>query len=187
MPAMDYGALARRMVHISAPFFLVYYFLPSPLWPGGPTREVGLLLIMIAALLFELARLLIGFKVPGMRWYEAEQMSAGAWAAVALTVAFLFFPFSYSAAVIIGMAVVDPLISKVRGTGWYPYVPFLVHLAIVLTVFVLILPLSAQLVLAGVVTSAIAIAAESIKTRYVDDDFLMIVVPLVGLTLIMMI
>jgi hypothetical protein len=182
---MDYGNIARRIVHLSAPAFLVYYYLPSPLWEGGPTPQVALLATLVIVLTFELVRLVRGFKVPGMRSYEKEQISAGAWAGIALTVAFLFFPVQYAAPVIVGMALVDPVIGKVRRTRWYPWGPYLFHLAIMITVLALFLPLDLWTVIVAAITSALALGAEGIKTSYVDDDFLMIVVPLIGLALLM--
>jgi len=180
---MDYGNLARRIVHISAPVFLVYYYLPSPLWEGGPPRQVALLGVLALVMAFELSRLVLGFKVPGMREYEKDQVSAGAWAGIALTVAFLFFPIEYAAPVIVGMAVVDPVISKLRRTRWYPWAPYVLHLVIMVAVLALFLPLDPRLVLVAAITSALALGAEGIKTSYVDDDFLMIVIPLLGLAL----
>jgi hypothetical protein len=182
---MDRSNIARRIVHVSAPLFLVYYFLPSPLWEGGPTRQVALLIALAISLGFELLRLVIGFNVPGMRSYERDQISAGAWAAIALTFAFLFFPFELAAPVIVGMAIVDPVIGKVRRTKWYPGFPYLLHLAIMLTVLGALVPLDLRTVVAAVITSALALLAEGFKTSYVDDDFLMIVVPLIGLALLM--
>jgi hypothetical protein len=39
--------------------------------------------------------------------------------------------------------------------------------------------------LAGLTASVLAIAAESYKSKYVDDDFLMIVAPLLGLAAVL--
>ena len=49
---MEPSAVLRRIVHLSTPVFLLYYFLPSPLWGGGPQKEVGLLLALVATLAF---------------------------------------------------------------------------------------------------------------------------------------
>lgn len=182
---MDIGFVARKAVHISAPLFLVYYLLPTPLWPGGISRESGLLLALALAMAFELSRLVLGLRVLGMREYEADQMSAGAWAAIALTFAFIFFPLEMAAPVIIGMALVDPVISVVRKTTWYPWLPYLMHAAIMITVLSLLLQLDLRIVLVSMATSAVAIAAEGIKTRYVDDDFLMIALPLIGMAVLL--
>lgn len=182
---VEKGAMTRRLVHLATPVFLVYYFLPSPLWQGGPTREAGLLILLAAVLVFEAVRLYRGFRVLGMREYEKKQISAAAWAAIALTFAFLLFPFEYAAPIIAGMAWVDPIIATVRRTGWYPYLPFAVHLGIMMSAFALLTPFTWRIILAGVVASILAIASESCKTRYVDDDCLMIVVPLVGLAAVL--
>lgn len=182
---MDRGSIARRIVHLSAPVFLVYYFLPSPLWDGGPTRQAALLIALAICLGFELLRLVIGFNVPGMRSYERDQISAGAWAAIALTFAFLFFPFELAAPVIVGMALVDPVIGKLRRTKWYPWFPYALHLAIMLSILGALLPMDLRTIVAAAIASALALLAEGFKTSYVDDDFLMIVVPLVGLALLM--
>lgn len=182
---MDRNFILRRAVHVSTPLFLVYYFLPSPLWPGGPPKEVGLLMFLVLVLLFEMLRLALGFKVPGMRQYELNQVSAGAWAGIALTITFLFFPLSLAAPALVGMALIDPLISTVRRTRYYPWVPLVAYFVLALATLSLFYPLSLRVVVAGGVASVIAIAAEGIKTSYVDDDFLMIVVPLIGLALVM--
>ena len=75
LPTMEHGVILRKLVHISAPVFLLYYFLPSPLWTGGPSKEVALLVVFAATMGFELARLLLGFRVLGMREYESETRS----------------------------------------------------------------------------------------------------------------
>lgn len=181
---MDARVVLRRIVHLSTPVFLVYYFLPSPLWPGGLPKEAGLLLLLASTLIFEAVRLTRGIKVPGLRPYESGQISAAAWASVALTISFLFFPIELTAPVIFGMAFVDPAIGKVRRSRWYPWVPYVLHLSIMLLVLAVLVPLDLRWLIAAAVTSAVAVGAEGIKTRYVDDDFLMIVVPVVAFYLL---
>jgi hypothetical protein len=96
---MDPRAILRRIVHLSTPLFLVYFLLlPSPLWPGGPSREVGLLLALVATLAFETRP-----PVAEQSWCrgcgrtKAEQISAAAWAGIALSISFLFFPIEFTA------------------------------------------------------------------------------------------
>jgi len=181
----DKWAWVRRVVHLCTPLFLIYYFLPDHLWELGIDKRLGVLLVLIAALIFELFRLTRGIRVPGMRPYEAEQMSAAAWAAIALTITFLFFPLEYAAPVLFGMALVDPVIGVVRRTRYYPALPLAMYFTIALALLSLLIPLSPQVALAAVVAAVLAIMAESWKTSCVDDDFLMIVVPLLGIALIL--
>jgi hypothetical protein len=185
--SMDRGALLRRLVHISAPAFLLYYVLPDPLWEGGPPKEVGLLLVFIVALTFELLRLLLNFKVVGMRSYESEQISAGAWSAIALTFTFLFFPYQYAVPVVIGMAWIDPLIHYLRKwkSKLYPPLPLALYFLITIVSLSILMTPTLLTLIAALVGTVLAIAAESYKTKYVDDDFLMIVVPLVGIALVL--
>jgi len=137
---MDREALFRRIVHLSAPLFLVYYFLPTPLWDGGPSREIGLLTVLAVALLFELFRLRRGVRVPGLRDYESRQISAAVWAGVALTLTMLFFPLSLAAPAVTGMALIDPLISVLRKPGWYPAVPLIAYFLLAFALLLLFYP-----------------------------------------------
>jgi CO/xanthine dehydrogenase Mo-binding subunit len=42
-----------------------------------------------------------------------------------------------------------------------------------------------QTILASVVATVLAISVERVRTKYVDDDFLMLVVPLVGMAAVL--
>ncbi len=178
-------SLVRRIVHLSTPIFLVYYFLPDQLGDLNLDKRIGLLLVLMAVLIFEAYRLRRRVSVPGMRRYESTQMSAAAWAAIGLTIAFLFSPFEYVAAPVVGMAFVDPLISKVRKTRYYPVVPFLFYLAIALTILFLLIEPSFRVAIAALSASVVAILIERVNSKYVDDDFLLIIFPLLTIFLIL--
>ncbi|HHT74541.1 MAG TPA: hypothetical protein PKX52_06525 [Methanomassiliicoccaceae archaeon] len=183
---MDREAVLRRAIHLSAPLYLVYYFLPSPLWSGGPPREVGLLAVLLIVLLVEALRLVIGFHVPGLRGYEATRMSAGAWAAIGLAFVMLFFPLSLVAPVVVGMALIDPLISVLRRTPWYPWIPLVAHFILVLATLLVFYAPSVQVLGAAALASPLAVGVEALRSKRVDDDFLMVVVPLIGMSIVMM-
>ncbi|NLI74644.1 MAG: hypothetical protein GX369_07775 [Euryarchaeota archaeon] len=178
---MDREATFRRIVHLSAPLSLIYYYLPSPIWSGGPTREFGLLFLLLIVLIVESLRLLIGFHVPGLRNYEKKRISAGAWAAIAMTFTMLFFPLSIAAPAITGMAIIDPLISAIRNTRWYPWIPMISYFLLAISLLSLFYPLSSRIIFAAAIGSFLAIGSEALRCRRVDDDFLMIVIPLLGM------
>jgi len=180
---MDTGQALRRIVHISTPVFLIYYFLPDPLWTGGPTRVLGLLILLAIVLVAEALRLAYRPKIIGMRDYEQTHMSAGAWAAIGMTFAFLFFPFGCSAPALMGMGWVDPVIGDLRRkcSPQYPSVPLLLYFLIALVSMAVIIGPTVKVVVAGLVAAPLAIWAERLKTSYVDDDFLMIVIPLIAI------
>ncbi len=118
-----------------------------------------------------------------MREYEANQVSAAAWAGVALTTTFLFFPLELAAPALVGMAIVDPLISIIRRTRMYPIVPIIIYFLIALVLMSALLEPSLKIAVGSAIASIIAVAAEYPKSSLVDDDFLMIVAPLVGLAI----
>jgi len=165
----------------------VYYLLPDPLWPGGLTRDSALLLLLALVFILELARLLAGAEVPGMRPYEGDRISAAAWAALGMTIALLFFPPEYVTPVILGMGLVDPLIGELRArdSALYPALPAAVYFFMALLAMILMIGPGANVLIASAAATGLALAAEKPKLRLVDDDFLMLIVPLVGVHLIL--
>lgn len=184
---MDRETVLRRLVHLSTPVFLLYYLAPDPLWDGGITKIQGLLIAFFITMGFEALRLIFKFRIPGMRDYEYRRLSAAAWAALGMTIAFLFFPLEYAAPAFIGMGWVDPLIGELRKrkSRLYPLLPSVVYLSIVLISLSALLEPSVEVVIASLVATALGIGVERIRTRYVDDDFLMLVVPLIAIALIL--
>ncbi|MEM2944114.1 MAG: hypothetical protein QXN93_01490 [Methanomassiliicoccales archaeon] len=180
------SALLRRIIHLATPAFLIYYFLPDPLWKGGIGRETALLLILFVVLVAEFLRLKYKPRIPGMRDYEQYQMSAAAWAAIGMTLAFLFFPLEYSAPVLMGMGWVDPLIGelRIRKSRTYPWVPIFVYFGIAGISLSYFEGVKFSVMLASIVATSLAIGIERLKLKLVDDDFLMIIVPLIGIYIV---
>jgi hypothetical protein len=145
------------------------------------------MIIVIATLIIELIRIRLGKLVFGMREYERKRLSAYAWFAVGMCTALLFFDMVFVVPVIIGMATIDPIIGEIRFRKMrlYPMVPFILYAIIMLTCLVLLSyrPYWALAPLTAVGTSS-AIYAESWNLRAIDDDFLMIIAPLLTLSLL---
>lgn len=183
---MDLGHWARRLVHMMAPLFLVYYLIPEEIY--GVDKRVGLLIVLAVILVFEAIRLWRGWTFLGLRDYEAGRISAFAWASIGLTFTFLFFPLELAAPAVTGMAFTDPLIGELRRrkSALYPLLPSVFYFVLVLTIFIALMGWSWQLLLASVVGTILAIGVERIRTKYVDDDFLMMVVPLLGMAAVLL-
>jgi hypothetical protein len=183
---MDTGKVLRRLVHISAPAFLIYYYLPDPVFPGFVAKQPGLFLFLALILAIEAFRLYFSPHIIGMREYENYRISAAAWTAMALTITLAFFPIGIALPIVLGMAWVDPLMGEMRArkSRIYPSLP------VVLYFFLMIIPLSyfygltPLVIAASIVATCLGILSEIMKNWYVDDDFLMIVVPLLGLFII---
>ena len=182
---MDLGHWTRRLVHLCAPLFLVYYLVPDEVY--GVDKRVWLVLLLAVVLAFEAVRLWRGWTFLGLREYEAGRVSAFAWASIGLTFTFLFFPLELAAPAVTGMAFTDPLIGELRRreSDLYPLVPAVFYFALVLAIFIALMGWSWQVVLASVVGTVLAIGVERIRTKYVDDDFLMMVVPLLGMAAVL--
>ena len=180
-------ALFRRVFHLCAPIFLVYYLVPDDLWGIGVSKRFTLLMILLVVLIIEAVRILRKKIFFGLRDYEGKQISAFAWAGVGITLAFLFFPKIFVVPIIFGMAWIDPLIGELKkreGKSLYPFLPAICY-AVIFFFFVSFLSdLSILIILfLTVVGTVSALLAEYPHIKYLDDDFLMIIVPLVILTL----
>lgn len=180
---MEKPRLFRRLFHLTSAFYLVYYILPEELIPGF-FKIYGVIILIVVALIVEAIRLKTKKIVYGMRKYEKKQISAYAWFAMGMGLALLLFPMIFVVSVVIGMAVIDPLIGEIRfrKKELYPIVPSILY-GIIMYVCLLLLSDMAiwVLVLYTIVGTFCAIYAESWNIKAIDDDFLMIIVPLMVL------
>jgi hypothetical protein len=183
--SMEYGHWFRRGFHFCAPLFLVYYLIPRDLWGIGFFREAMLLAVFVVVMVIEALRLAKGKVFFGLRDYEKGQLSAYAWAAIGITVAFLFFLREFVICAVWGMGWTDPLIGELR-RHWkkgYPAIPLVTYFLLTFTLLRVFSEIALPVcLLLAAVGSAVAIAVEYPKIRHVDDDFLMLIVPLVAVT-----
>jgi hypothetical protein len=185
---MDVGQVLRRLVHISAPVFLVYYYLPDPVFPGFIGKQPGLFLLLALILVIEAFRLYFSPNIIGMREYENYRISAAAWTAMALTVSFAFFPIEITLPIVLGMGWIDPImgIMRARQSKFYPSVPTVLYFILMIVPLSYFFGLTPLVIIASVVVTFLGIMSEIKKNWYIDDDFLMIIVPLLGLYLILL-
>jgi hypothetical protein len=180
---MDYGHIFRRLFHICGPLVLVYYIMPSTfLW----IPKNGLVLLTLAGLLIiEVVRLYTGKIFFGLRDYEKGQLSAYTWAGIGVTIGFFFFPSAFVICSVAGLSWVDPLIGEMRTRDkmtYYPALPLCIYFFIVVACLMLVSEIIiASVLVLGIVGSMTAIAVEQLKLP-IDDDFLMLIIPLIILT-----
>jgi hypothetical protein len=164
-------------------FYLVYYLLPEELLPDFYKWQ-GVVILVAAALIIEAYRIKTGKLVFGMRKYESKQISAYAWFALGMGIALLFFDMVFVVPVVIGMASIDPVIGEIRyrKKKLYPYVPTLLYAIIMFICLFLLSDMQVwAIALFTTVGTISAICAESWNIKAIDDDFLMIMVPLLSL------
>ena len=124
-----------------------------------------------------------------MRDYENYRISAAAWTALALTVTLAFFPIGIALPIVLGMAWVDPLMGEMRArkSRYYPSLPVVLYFVLIIIPLSYFYGLTPLVIAASLVATFLGITSEIKKNWYVDDDFLMIVVPLAGLSVIFMV
>jgi hypothetical protein len=175
----------RRTVHVLGVAVLVYFVIPDGFFLIVPKAAV-LLTLLFLVLLAESLRHLGWVDVPMVRAYEAKQIGAYATYAVALTAAVLLLPEAIAAAVVLGTALVDPLLGELRdrpsARAYTPWVPVAVYAALA---FVSLVGIGgwpwgvAALLSAG--AAVVGVAAEYPRIDWLDDDLLMTAAPAVFL------
>ncbi len=178
--------LLRRGFHLAGAAVLLYYVLPVNTFLVLPTRVV-LLLALLAVLVIELLRLFAGLEVPTIRPYERHRVASYAWYGIALVAAVLLFPPLLATVVVLGTAIVDPVIGELRlqppdGRRAYPGLPLALYGALAFTVLLgggtwgL-----ARAALGAGLAALIAVAVERPKLLNVDDDLAMTLLPALAL------
>ena len=180
------GHLFRRAVHLAMAILpLIYY------WHGEHISDIfgitppqfasAVVLILITA---EAVRLKTGSTIVGQREYEAHQISALAWGAISVVLVLLIAPegglkgAAYGVPLIWALTFVDPLMGELRRADAAPRtvaVAGVVACALVWggSGFWLGTPLWRALLMAPV-----TVAAEWPRLRWIDDNGMMVLVPL---------
>ncbi|MCK4717677.1 MAG: hypothetical protein KAT70_03320 [Thermoplasmata archaeon] len=161
---------------MSAPLFLIYYFLPENM--GGVDKRIIPLLMVTLVAVFEAARVSRGKRLPGLRGYERRRPASFAYAIVGISLCFLLVPMDIALPAFFGLAFIDPFISLVRHRGFptYPIAPIALYALMTSLWFFSVTNMWKALVL-GVTGAIVAVASEKPQNRWVDDDFLMLFMP----------
>ncbi|HXQ94052.1 MAG TPA: hypothetical protein VN864_02635 [Thermoplasmata archaeon] len=171
----------RRFLHGLGALAVLYLIIPSNAFVLVPTEAV-LLAALELILVLELLRHFRGWELPTIRPYERDRIASYVWYAIALTVALVAFPRPVAAAVIIGTALVDPLLGELRLRFARPagsILPGVAAYAVVAGVaFVVFGPWSGPVVVGlALLTAVVAVAVEWPTWGTVDDDLAMTIVP----------
>ncbi len=184
MASAEKGERLRRLVHILTSSFILYYWIPP--YIAGVNKEYWLMILLAVVLFMDSYRMHAGWRVFGAREYEHNRPSALALVAIGVTIGFLFFPKYLVVPAILTMAFVDPLIRSVRGNRYiYPVLPACFAIFIFYTSFTYLVNWSVTCTAVfAVIGGGAAIAAERPHLTWIDDDILMILVPMIILYII---
>ncbi len=175
----------RRILHGVGALVLVYYLVPTDFFVIAPKVDI-LLAVLFVAILLEVLRHAAGLQLPTIRPYEEHRVASFIFYAIALAGVILLFPVPIAAAVILGVAIVDPAAGELRqrkvsdAVMWT--VPIVVYIPLAWVGMVgpggwPPLPCLGLSVLAA----ALAVAAERPKVNWFDDDLTMAFVPALAL------
>jgi hypothetical protein len=183
--------LYRRLLHCLGALAILYLILPSGVFVVVPT-EVVLLAALEMILVLELLRHVRGLEMPTIRSYEKDRIASYVWYAIALTAALLIFPRPVAAAVIVGTALVDPLLGELRRRSSRPVgsiVPGIAIYAVVAAVAFAVFGgwRGVTAVALALATAAVAVLVEWPTWGTVDDDLAMTLVPGAVLTAVLLV
>ena len=179
---MDREVLARRLAHCLVALTPVYYIIPEEL-PLSPFRRWHLLIAFFLLIaIVESVRLWKKATFFGLRPHEKDSIASFAWAAAGITIALWLMPWEIATPVLVGMGLVDPLAGELRRAGRSRAVTLCLPMAVYASICIVALWALADAAIPvvlglSVVGAAVAVAAERWRLPYIDDDFLMIIVP----------
>lgn len=180
---MKAAEIFRRVFHLISPLFLMYYIVPQDTWIGI-SKVIVLLIVLLSFLIAETIRISFKISFSGLRDYEGGQITAYTWGGIGLTIALLFFHQSLVVVSVCGMAWIDPLCALSRRRRLYPYIPSIFYAVLAISIFWLMSSSNPIKILAlAAVGSTAGILSEYPNLKYVDDDFLMIVFPLIAMAI----
>ena len=179
----------RRLMHCCGALAVLYLVVPTGVLGVVPTYVV-LLAALALVVALEGLRHLRGWELPTIRPYERERVGSYVFYAIALTAALLLFPRAVAAAVILGTALVDPLLGELRLRWSRPIAPALagvtVYFALAAVAFVVFGGATgAGVIFLALLGAVLAIAAEWPTWGSVDDDLAITLVPGAVLTLVL--
>lgn len=184
---MNREVVVRRIVHMLLALAPIYYLIPVELTPFGVRRWVLLVAFIGAIIAFEIVRLARGITFFGLRPHEKDQIASFVWAAAGIVLTLWLFPQEIASAAIIGMALVDPLMGEMRRSGAKDLMTIsasaLAYFAISFSVLFVVgaFEIIGCVALASI-GALLAIPSEWFEVPFVDDDFLMPVIPALGMT-----
>jgi len=184
---MEREVFVRRAVHCAIALAPVYFLLPVELPVAGLRRWVLLVAFFASVAVFDFWRRGRGITFLGLRPHERWGVASFLWAAAGITFVLWLIPPDVATASLVAMALADPVAGELRRAGRRGALvvgaSFTTYFGIVMTALVFTGTWSSWgAALTSLIGAGVAIPSESIKTRYVDDDFTMLVFPAIAMS-----
>lgn len=180
-----YGHWARRLVHFAILFIAIFYYcfvLPNV------KNQFFLLCLLISAILFfmvlEFVRIRLKLVVFGQRKHEATHISSFAWTMCALCVVFLVASPKFGLPIVASVALADPLLGELRQHLKLQWIIALLGVATVFAIWMICAKYFHFPFWYSIIIAPVTVAAEWPRFRWIDDNALMLLVPLLVILLI---
>lgn len=188
------GHWFRRLTHVGMCVIPFAYHLWGDSIAGKVSMTPSDFVIAVAALfiVIEVIRIKFGIIIVGQREYEAKQVSALAWGAVAVCLTLILAPQEgegleagkYTIPIICGLTFVDPIMGEVKRAKMGMQSAVLVGLAVSYTIWMGSVALFSTPFLVAVLLAPLTVAGEVPRVSWIDDNATMILFPLIALLLL---
>lgn len=171
--------IARRIFHVSILIvpFVYYYFLELLAQPK--ILHLCILAFIFFVFLFEKLRIRMKLVLFAQRFHEATHISAFAWTMLSLGIILLVSPSAaYSIAIVATCAIVDPLLGEMRLRAVNHKIILVIGILVALAIWFVCARLYDFPVWFAVIIAPITVAAEWPTLKWIDDNALMMLVPL---------
>ena len=174
-------AIYRRFNHTVASCFVIYFLFPEYIL--GFKRVYLVIVFWLSILLIEYFRLRGAFVLDGMRDYESSRVAGFVWFATGTCMILFFyevgvFPEIFAVSTIIMASLVDPLIGEIN-KKYGNLKGFIAGIIASVTIYQLIIGVFFYSLVGGIV----AVFVERPKFKWLDDDLLIQIFPILVMTL----
>ena len=174
-------AIYRRFNHTVASCFVIYFLFPEYIL--GFKRVYLIIVFWLSILLIEYFRLNGAFVLDGMRDYESSRVAGFVWFATGTCMILFFyeigvFPEIFAVSTIIMASFVDPLIGEIN-KKYSNLKGFIAGIIASVTIYQLIIGVFFYSLVGGLV----AVFVERPKFKWLDDDLLIQIFPILVMTL----
>ena len=188
------GHWFRRLTHVGMCVIPFAYHLWGDSIAGKVSMTPSDFVIAVAVIFIaiEVIRIKFGIIIIGQREYEAKQVSALAWGAVAVCLTLILAPQEgegleagkYTIPIICGLTFVDPIMGEVKRAKMGMQSAVLVGLAVSYTIWMGSVALFSTPFLVAVLLAPLTVAGEVPRVSWIDDNATMILFPLIALLLL---
>jgi len=172
--------IARRLFHIAmvmVPFFYYYFLIHL-----APLKIIHLCILgfIFFVFLFEKFRLRTRLILFAQRAHESSQISTFAWTILSLGIVLIFSPsISFSVPIIATCALVDPLLGEMRLYHTNKKIIIIVGVLVSVAIWFVASKYYGFPLWYGMIIAPISVAVEWPAIKWIDDNALMLLVPLV--------